>query len=246
MTNLNLLTLLLLPLILLLTTSTIANPVALPIPQRPDDGSIGGVLIGDLRTKGATTPVGKLIADILQGRAGGESDARTDSPKGKDACRNSKDACCIWHEISEELTRKFKNGKKGLCNNNARAAVRLGFHDAGTWSQKLADAGQDFGGADGSLVLFDEVGRGENRGLEKIVGIAREMHGKYKRFGVGMADLVQYMAVHATVTCPLGPRIRVFVGRKVSMLLNPCLSFLPSLPFLVNPQKPRKKYSNQD
>ncbi|KAK3624290.1 hypothetical protein LTR56_021111 [Elasticomyces elasticus] len=31
-----------------------------------------------------------------------------------------------------------------------------------------------------------------------------------------MADLIQFGANHATVTCPLGPRLRTFVGRKDS------------------------------
>lgn len=95
----------------------------------------------------------------------------------------------------------------------ARAAVRLGFHDAGTWSEGLADAGSDFGGADGSFILFNEVTRSENRGLEGIDAYARKLLRKYP---VGVADLIQYMAIHATVTCPLGPRIRMFVGRRVS------------------------------
>lgn len=94
-------------------------------------------------------------------------------------------------------------------------AIRLGFHDAGTWSQKLAAAGQDFGGADGSLVLFNEITRAENRGLEVIVALAKTMMFKYKDSGISMADLIQYAATHAVVTCPLGPRIRTFVGRKV-------------------------------
>ncbi|KAH8751421.1 heme peroxidase, partial [Hyaloscypha finlandica] len=33
-------------------------------------------------------------------------------------------------------------------------------------------------------------------------------------YNIGMADLIQYMSIHATVTCPLGPRIQVFIGRK--------------------------------
>lgn len=98
----------------------------------------------------------------------------------------------------------------------ARAAIRLGFHDAGTWSSKLAAAGQDFGGADGSFVLFNEITRAENRGLELITLFAMTMRAKYKSSGVNLGDLIQFMATHAVVTCPLGPRVRTFIGRKVS------------------------------
>jgi hypothetical protein len=38
-------------------------------------------------------------------------------------------------------------------------------------------------------------------------------YAKYNRFGAGMADLIQMGATVATVTCPLGPRIKSFVGR---------------------------------
>jgi len=84
---------------------------------------------------------------------------------------------------------------------------------AGTWSSALAAAGQDFGGADGSIALAGEVTRAENHGLEGIVSKAIAVQ---KTFGVGMADLIQFAAVHAVVTCPLGPRVRFFAGRKDS------------------------------
>lgn len=35
-----------------------------------------------------------------------------------------------------------------------------------------------------------------------------------QNYGVGVADMLQFAAAHATVTCPLGPRMRTFVGRK--------------------------------
>jgi hypothetical protein len=63
------------------------------------------------------------------------------------------------------------------------------------------------------LVLFNEIARIENRGLESIVLLA----GKYAaKYNMGMADLIHYMSTHATVTCPLGPRVRTFIGRQVS------------------------------
>ncbi|KAF2030486.1 heme peroxidase, partial [Setomelanomma holmii] len=120
------------------------------------------------------------------------------------------DPCCRWYYISEELTGAFVDAD-GTCNALARASIRMGFHDAGTWSSKLIAAGQDYGGADGSLVLFDEIKRPENFGLESAVGFAQQLYNKYN---VTMADLIQYMANHAVVSCPLGPRVRTYVGRK--------------------------------
>ena len=44
---------------------------------------------------------------------------------------------------------------------------------------------------------------------------------KYKDNGVGAADLVQLGANVATVVCPLGPRVRTFIGRKDDSRLPP-------------------------
>jgi hypothetical protein len=44
---------------------------------------------------------------------------------------------------------------------------------------------------------------------------------KYKANGIGAADLVQMAANVATVVCPLGPRVRTFVGRKDDAQLPP-------------------------
>lgn len=49
------------------------------------------------------------------------------------------------------------------CNNFARGAIRLGFHDAGAWRKGL-----DYGGADGGILLTEEIRRQENKGLEEI------------------------------------------------------------------------------
>jgi len=103
-------------------------------------------------------------------------------------------------------------GAKARCNDQARAAIRLGFHDAGTWSKSNRDAGKDYGGADGSIMMgFGEESRAENNGLQDIISRLQKVQ---KQYGVGFADLVQYAAVHAVVMCPLGPRLKAFVGRK--------------------------------
>ncbi|KAI9766460.1 MAG: hypothetical protein M1840_006567 [Geoglossum simile] len=165
-------------------------------------------LIGDLLKTGATTPIGTAVADILMMTETAQSSVLGVPPADNKAC--AADKCCIWYKVSEDLTDLFL-GHNGLCNDNARAAIRLGFHDAGTWSKKLAAQGQDFGGADGSFILFNEMDRPENNGLQKITGMLEK---RIKKYGVSAADMIQFAAIHATVTCPLGPRIRFFAGRK--------------------------------
>ena len=180
-----------------------------------NDGSDRRELIGDLKTTPPAhwTKVGKLVAGIIMGDIEGESDEGNYHPPllNSQACK--KDECCVWGYVSYQLTTLF-NEVDGQCNDLARAAVRMGFHDAGTWSKRMAAHGKDFGGADGSLALAaEEVKRPENKGLDKVVAKALELSRTWR---VGVADMIQFMAIHATVTCPLGPRLRVFIGRKDS------------------------------
>jgi hypothetical protein len=77
------------------------------------------------------------------------------------------DTCCVWKYVADEMAAKFK-GDSGRCNLYARGAVRLGFHDAAAWKK-----GMSYGGADGSMILTDEISRDINRGLEEIVDQTR-------------------------------------------------------------------------
>ncbi|KAF2107625.1 heme peroxidase, partial [Lophiotrema nucula] len=177
-----------------------------------DDNSATPVLIGDLRYRIQSQEAQDIANILLDDRGGVKSETNEYDTKPVDdvlEC-SAADPCCQYYFISEELTDAFLEADK-QCNDMARAAIRLGFHDAGTWSQSLADAGQDFGGADGSLALFFEDDKPENGGLFEVTELARDI---YYRYDVGMADLIQYMATHATVSCPLGPRIRTYVGRE--------------------------------
>ena len=183
------------------------------LPELEDPNENNSRMIGDLK-QGATTPVGQSIQNILLRTESAEGTKSRYIPSGLLGSNKCKaDTCCVWAYVSLSMSLKF-TGPTGRCNDLARAAIRLGFHDAGTWSSSLAASGQDFGGADGSIVLSgSEINRPENNGLQAI---AKQMATWQKQFGVSMADLIQYGANHAVVTCPLGPRIRSFVGRKDS------------------------------
>lgn len=184
---------------------------------RRQDGTFGEdslELLGDLRPEhgGPTTSVGWDIWGILTGSA--EPQGFTEWQGGLSNPSSQKcmaDTCCIWRQIAVDMEKVFR-GQSGRCTKYARAAVRLGFHDAGTWS-KFTD---DFGGADGSILLANELGRPENNGLQDIGQVTLSWYQQYHKFGVGMADLIQMGANVATVVCPLGPRVRTFVGRQDS------------------------------
>ena len=188
---------------------------------RQQNGGLSNELLGDLATLPANklSKTGKAVKDILTGKITAESDDRAllrPSLKGG-LCKI--DTCCVWQHISSEMEGMFR-GKSGRCTSLARQAIRLGFHDAGTWSKSGGG-----GGADGSIVLAGEMARFENSGMGPMVKKYEELYAKYHdQLGfsaVTMADLLQFGATVATVSCPLGPRIKSFVGRKDSTTPNP-------------------------
>ncbi|KAK0661224.1 heme peroxidase [Cercophora samala] len=183
------------------------------------DCNESGELIGDLQWlhPAELSPVAYLIKSILVDRFDAQSNEYYGyvPPLHSAAC--ARDTCCVWWYIAEEMTQLFR-AFDGQCTDAARGAIRLGFHDAAGWSKFTGD----FGGADGSIVLApEEILRRPNNGLQEIVQQYKFWYDKWSHFGVGMADLIQMGANVATVVCPLGPRIRSFVGRRDSFIPAP-------------------------
>ena len=131
-------------------------------------------------------------------------------------------ACpAVWTTISTDLSTLFLQSN-GQCNDDARAAVRLAFHDCATW----ATAQGKTGGCDGSIVLSAvENARPENDGLQPISGKLAALASQNK---VGVADMVAYAGAHATVSCPLGPTVKTVVGRNDSSNPAPNEALLPA------------------
>ncbi|KAH9906895.1 ligninase H2 [Xylariomycetidae sp. FL2044] len=191
-----------------------------------DAGDDSFELLGDLVTLGVDelTPVGRDVRELLLGGGDPESDIEyADVPAlGTAAC--AADACCVWKHIADQMAEVFR-GASGRCTRWARMAVRLGFHDAATWSKATAAAnhsssssspGGGGGGADGSICLTDEYLDAENDGLQDICVRMREWYAEWRDdrgYPITMADLIQMGANVAAVVCPLGPRVRSFVGR---------------------------------
>ncbi|KAJ9134396.1 Peroxidase [Coniochaeta hoffmannii] len=179
-------------------------------------------LLGDLATlpDSSLTPVGRSIKNILTGTGSGQdaaSTARGATPRlGSAACRA--DTCCTWAHIAADMSNSFL-GKAGRCNSLSRASIRLGFHDAAGWSKSTGGGG----GADGSLILSGELSRPENNGLQEVCAFVTGLYNRYAPHhgNLTVADLIQMAATVATVTCPLGPRIRSFVGRRDSAVPAP-------------------------
>lgn len=176
-------------------------------------------LLGDLKTlkDSQLTAIGKDIKAILLYTKDARSNEIDSSipPGTVDSAACKADPCCLWKWISYEMTAKF-NGTSGRCTKFARGAVRLGFHDAAVWTNTSTT-----GGADGSILLSNEMDRADNDGLEAIADQMKSWYNKYNKYGASMADLIQFGANVATVVCPLGPRIRSFVGRKDNSKAGP-------------------------
>ncbi|OTB13918.1 putative class II peroxidase [Daldinia sp. EC12] len=112
----------------------------------------------------------------------------------------------VWTDVAADLKETFLDGG-GKCNDNARAAIRLAFHDCFP------------GSCDGSVILANEcTDRGENT---QMVDICSTLGDKATQFGVGTADIIQFAAAYGIAACPGLPAISVKVGRKDSSEPNP-------------------------
>lgn len=204
----------------------VLNPADLNNFGANDDDSLE--LLGDLITLSPSdlTQVGRDITDLLMKFGAPESDVAYINVPALNSTTCAEDTCCVWKHIADEMTELFR-GESGRCTKWARMAIRLGFHDAGAWSKATAYQG---GGADGSICLTDEYTFVENSGLEdmclQMITWYDEWHNQ-KGFDISMADLIQMGANVATVVCPLGPRVRSFVGRVDSAIPNKA-ELLPS------------------
>ncbi|KAJ3495168.1 hypothetical protein NLG97_g3587 [Lecanicillium saksenae] len=189
------------------------------LPQNTTGEEKSTELIGDLKTlqDDQLTYTGRVIKALLQDSPNTppEDNATSWVPtplpsKGSSACR--KHTCCIWRHIYKDMAEAMVNPAPSHgCNDLARGAIRLGFHDAGTWSKRTGP----YGGADGSIVLTGECElRHDNKGLEPTCLQMRKWFAHYRVYGVGMADLIQTAHNVATNLCTGGPLVRTFVGRK--------------------------------
>ena len=85
----------------------------------------------------------------------------------------------VWTDVAADLKATFV-GDDGLCTDDARAAIRLSFHDCFP------------GSCDGSVILANEcIDRPENT---QMIDICGTLDTKATEFDVGTADLIQFAA----------------------------------------------------
>ncbi|KAJ7862927.1 heme peroxidase [Mycena olivaceomarginata] len=130
---------------------------------------------------------------------------------------NARDPTCIpYYGVRDAIMGGIFQGR---CGDNARAAIRLAFHDAGTFSLALQANALPNGGADGSILTDpNEVLRSENNGLQNIVRLLGPLP---TQLGVPPGDIVHLAGVLAVLACPGGPQIPAFVGRPAPKNVAP-------------------------
>lgn len=82
----------------------------------------------------------------------------------------------VWSTISQQLTGLFLTD--GMCNDDARAAIRAVFHDCFPGE-----------GCDGSLALPEELSRHDN---QPIAATVTKLHGLATQNNVTVADMIAF------------------------------------------------------
>ncbi|THV00252.1 heme peroxidase [Dendrothele bispora CBS 962.96] len=124
--------------------------------------------------------------------------------------------CKPWVAIRDAIMGDIFHGR---CNDLARSAIRMSFHDAGTFSLSLEAAGKTNGGADGSLIADpNEINRDENNGMQAIVEALRPLP---QKFNVSAGDVLHLAGTLAVLACPGGPVVNTYVGRPPFKNVNP-------------------------
>lgn len=89
-----------------------------------------------------------------------------------------------------------------------RSGQIIDFFFTGSYSSKTPAYPPATGGADGSLLLSSvEISREENAGLQQYYAFLSGKYNQYKS-QVSAADLIQFAASVAIVSCPGGPRVQ--------------------------------------
>ncbi|KAJ6582321.1 heme peroxidase [Mycena capillaripes] len=158
-----------------------------------------------------------------KGGDGGDSSSGGNTGNGITTAANAKNPVCKpYYGLRDAIMRGIYHGR---CNDLARAAIRLAFHDAGTFSLALKANHSANGAADGSLLVYDnEVQRADNNGLQNIVAALKPLPAQYK---ASAGDVLHMAGNLAVVACPGGPVVKTYVGRTPPKNEAP-LDLLPS------------------
>lgn len=129
-----------------------------------------------------------------------------------DGNKASNAACCPLFALRDDLqTNLFTNE----CGEDTHEVVRLTFHDAIAFSQKLKEEGSVFpgGGADGSMLVFPDVepNFSANLGISDSVDALLPFLAAHPQVSAG--DLIQFAGAVGLTNCPGAPQLEFLLGR---------------------------------
>lgn len=122
-------------------------------------------------------------------------------------------ACCAWFPILDDIQENMFDGAE--CGDAAHAALRLVFHDAIGFSPSKGG-----GGADGSVVVFDEIETAfeANAGIDDGVNLEAPFITKWN---VTPGDFIQFAGAVSVANCPGAPRLNFLAGRPMPTAASP-------------------------
>ncbi|KAJ6606845.1 manganese peroxidase 3 [Mycena sp. CBHHK59/15] len=122
------------------------------------------------------------------------------------------EACCVLFPILDDIQANLFDG--GECGEEVHESLRLTFHDAIGFSPTLDDADHlnSGGGADGSIVTFDEIETAfsANAGIDDIVDVQRPFINAHN---ITAGDFIQFAGAVGVSNCPGAPRLEFLLGR---------------------------------
>ncbi|RPD68904.1 peroxidase MNP1 [Lentinus tigrinus ALCF2SS1-7] len=134
---------------------------------------------------------------------------RVACPDGKNTATNA--ACCALFPIRDDIVENLFHNQ---CAEEAHESLRLTFHDAVAFSPAMQARGEfGGGGADGSIILFDQVETNfhANAGIDEIVQLQKPI---IARHNISTADFIQFAGAVGLAQCPGAPQLEFMLGRQ--------------------------------
>ncbi|KAJ7175027.1 putative versatile peroxidase [Mycena crocata] len=123
-------------------------------------------------------------------------------------------ACCVLFPILDDIQENLFDG--GECGEEVHESLRLTFHDAIGFSPTKGTGG----GADGSVVTFDEIETAfpANNGIDDIIDAQVPI---IARHNITAGDFIQFAGAVGVSNCPGAPRVPFLFGRPTATAPSP-------------------------
>ncbi|KAJ7577385.1 manganase peroxidase [Mycena floridula] len=120
--------------------------------------------------------------------------------------------CCAWFPVLEDIQQNLFDG--GECGEEVHESLRLTFHDAIGFSKT-----QGGGGADGSIIVFDDI-ETNFHGVDEII---EKMKPFIAAHNVTPGDFIQFAGAVGVSNCPGAPQLSFLMGRPPPKTASPDL-----------------------